>query len=55
MTLNFKKSLGQNFLIDNKIINLITEIGNIEHIEIINIAPKPIIKYTKSTIGNSEN
>ena len=31
MTLNFKKSLGQNFLIDNKIINLITEIGNIEH------------------------
>ena len=31
MTLYFKKSLGQNFLIDKKIINLITEIGNIEH------------------------
>ncbi len=30
MTLFFKKSLGQNFLIDKKIINLIIEIGNIE-------------------------
>ena len=31
MTLSLKKSLGQNFLIDNKIISLITDIGNINH------------------------
>ena len=31
MTLSLKKSLGQNFLIDKKIISLITDIGNIKH------------------------
>ena len=35
MTFFPKKSLGQNFLIDNKVLNKIVELGNIDHNDII--------------------
>ena len=35
MTLSLKKSLGQNFLVDNRIINLIVNVGNIQKNDLI--------------------
>ena len=35
MNFSTKKSLGQNFLIDDKIINLIAEVGNISDRDIV--------------------
>ena len=35
MIISPKKSLGQNFLIDQKVINLITELGTIDNQDIV--------------------
>ena len=40
MTIYPRKSLGQNFLVDQKVINIITELGNIsDKNEIIEVGP----------------
>tara|TARA_B100001250_G_scaffold184511_1_gene158710 strand:+ start:1017 stop:1241 length:225 start_codon:yes stop_codon:yes gene_type:complete len=35
MVIRPKKSLGQNFLIDNNIINIITKLGNIDNKDVV--------------------
>ena len=55
MNFSTKKSLGQNFLIDDKVINLIAEVGNISDRDIVlevgpgtgNLTEKILEKKTK--------